>query len=402
VIAQLGPREQPAQPRDRPDPHIAELVGALVRRRGAPKTPLHGDFRLGQVLVAQRDAVIVDFEGEPARPLEERRAKTSPLRDLAGLLRSLDYAAAVATATEASKTATPAPTERRATLLERWRAEASDAFLSAHRAVAQEAPHPGVPAEGANRLLDLFLVGKAAYEVRYEAANLRPGSPSLRAAWLRSPTGRRVVETEPGAELQAVGRTRDRRRFGSGIAWGSSCRAARRPVTRRADAPAARRCPFDLTAGGPRSTRPDPRPPREGARDGVGSALGRRRPARAAARSPGAGRCGMAGSGAACPRVGPPSSESVGPAGVPLRDRDAGAEAPWPGGREGAAECAGRAAGGRCRPGNPLTRRHVPAPDPWIAHGAGAYDARPCSPSARCTGSATTSSCWTSGPPRSA
>ncbi|GGG35795.1 alpha-amylase [Caldovatus sediminis] len=195
VIAQLGPAlELLAQPRDWPDPQTAELVGALVRRRGALeravrrlaqaapgalKTRVHGDFHLGQVLVAQGDAVIVDFEGEPARRLEERRAKTSPLRDLAGLLRSLDYAAAVATATEASGTATAAPTERRAALLERWRAEASDAFLSAYRAVAQEAPHPWVPAEGADRLLDLFLVEKAAYEVRYEAAN--------RPSWLPVP-----------------------------------------------------------------------------------------------------------------------------------------------------------------------------------------------------------------------
>ncbi len=152
---------------------IEEAVRDLAQAAPAAlKTRVHGDFHLGQVLVAQGDAVIVDFEGEPARPLEERRAKASPLRDVAGLLRSLDYAAAVASATEASGAATAAPTERRVALLERWRVEASDAFLAAYQAAAAEAPHPWIPAEGDRaRLLDLFLIEKAAYEIRYEAAN---------------------------------------------------------------------------------------------------------------------------------------------------------------------------------------------------------------------------------------
>ncbi|CAA9290592.1 MAG: GH13_16 / GH13_36 / GH13_4 / GH13_17 / GH 13 / GH13_23 / GH13_31 / GH13_40 / GH13_29 / GH13 _30 / GH13_35 / GH13_20 / GH13_2 / GH13_34 / GH13 _21 / GH13_18 / GH13_19 / GH13_1 / GH13_10 [uncultured Acetobacteraceae bacterium] len=151
------------------------LRGAVSRlaesAAGALKTRVHGDFHLGQVLVAQGDAVIVDFEGEPARSLDERRAKGSPLRDVAGLLRSFDYAASVAAANESSATATAAPSDRRIALLQRWQAEATDAFRRAYRAAAAEAPDKWVPAEGEEALLDLFLIEKAAYEVRYEAAN---------------------------------------------------------------------------------------------------------------------------------------------------------------------------------------------------------------------------------------
>lgn len=160
----------------------AELLGrrkelrAAVERLaqaadGALKTRIHGDFHLGQVLVAQGDAVIVDFEGEPARSLDERRAKGSPLRDVAGLLRSLDYAAHVAATTQS---ASAAPPERRKAMFRRWQHDAAGAFMGAYHAVHSQAEHPWVPAEAEAALLDLFLIEKAAYEIRYEAAN-RPG-----------------------------------------------------------------------------------------------------------------------------------------------------------------------------------------------------------------------------------
>ncbi len=136
---------------------------------GALQTRVHGDFHLGQVLVVQNDAYLIDFEGEPARTMEQRRAKSSPMRDVAGLLRSFDYAAATALPGRAA--VNPTAINRRAEILERFRLRSGAVFLESYRAVLAEAADKWVSDAGEAALLDLFLLEKAAYEIRYEAAN---------------------------------------------------------------------------------------------------------------------------------------------------------------------------------------------------------------------------------------
>ncbi|HTQ33069.1 MAG TPA: maltose alpha-D-glucosyltransferase [Stellaceae bacterium] len=140
------------------------------------KTRTHGDFHLGQVLVSSGDAYIIDFEGEPARPLEERRAKTSPLRDVAGLLRSFDYAIAAASG-RASDPAQAGPSKE--TVLYRFATSASEAFLAAYRGVHAASAQRWAEETSETALVDLFLLEKTAYEICYEAAN--------RPAWISIP-----------------------------------------------------------------------------------------------------------------------------------------------------------------------------------------------------------------------
>ncbi len=136
---------------------------------GSLQTRVHGDFHLGQVLVVQSDAYLIDFEGEPARTMEQRRAKQCAIRDVAGLLRSFDYAAAAALPGRVA--ATPTASSRRAEILERFRTGAEQAFLGAYRTVLEASPVKWVAPKAEAAMLDLFLLEKAAYEIRYEAAN---------------------------------------------------------------------------------------------------------------------------------------------------------------------------------------------------------------------------------------
>ncbi|SEM80515.1 maltose alpha-D-glucosyltransferase [Nitrosomonas marina] len=132
----------------------------------AVKTRYHGDFHLGQVLLTENDFVIIDFEGEPARPLETRRAKHSPLRDVAGMLRSFSYAGAVALIGCAS--VRPADRERLMPYVQEWELAARDAFLSGYREGIADCPAWPSADEDAGRLIELFILEKALYELRYE------------------------------------------------------------------------------------------------------------------------------------------------------------------------------------------------------------------------------------------
>jgi maltokinase len=137
----------------------------------------HGDLHLGQTLLGDDGWVVLDFEGEPARPLLERRRKRSPLRDVAGMLRSFAYAASAA---EIQRGA-PAP--------EGWEDEARTAFLAGYHETVDATLLP--PGEAATaQLLSIFELEKAVYELRYELAN--------RPDWVRIPVAgiRRLLDAD--------------------------------------------------------------------------------------------------------------------------------------------------------------------------------------------------------------
>ena len=141
------------------------LPAADLRKPGGgalKKTRHHGDYHLGQVLVAQDDAVIVDFEGEPLRPLAERRAKHCALRDVAGMLRSFHYAAAIAGVSD-----------------DGWVDAATERYLRGYFRRAQSSCGCPPGRDAALRLVRFFSLEKALYEVRYELAN--------RPAWVAIP-----------------------------------------------------------------------------------------------------------------------------------------------------------------------------------------------------------------------
>ena len=151
------------------------------------KTRIHGDYHLGQVLVSKDDVIIIDFEGEPRRTLAERREKSAPLRDAAGMLRSLDYAASAAVDRFATRKGEPP--DRVMAVATAWRNRASRDFLSAYVEAVRGVPIYPADRQAAESLLDLFLLQKGFYEIAYEAAN--------RPHWLSIPL-RNVIDLLTG------------------------------------------------------------------------------------------------------------------------------------------------------------------------------------------------------------
>jgi maltose alpha-D-glucosyltransferase/alpha-amylase len=131
----------------------------------------HGDYHLGQVLVNEGDVIIIDFEGEPARPIAERRARCSPLRDVAGMLRSFSYAAL--TGLNAATQARPEDLERLAPWADVWETWVGATFLRAYLAATRGAAFLPSRDDDFDALLQVFLIDKALYELAYEL-NSRP------------------------------------------------------------------------------------------------------------------------------------------------------------------------------------------------------------------------------------
>jgi maltose alpha-D-glucosyltransferase/alpha-amylase len=159
-----------------------QLLTKLSALIGEPVTfgsriRIHGDYHLGQLLRTSDDFLIVDFEGEPARSLEERRRKQSPLRDVAGMLRSFSYAAQSALAShKAHHAVTPSSLDSWATA---WQSAVAGAFLKAYHEAIAAKPDLLPKQPQMQTMLDALLLEKALYELQYELNN--------RPAWLHIP-----------------------------------------------------------------------------------------------------------------------------------------------------------------------------------------------------------------------
>jgi maltose alpha-D-glucosyltransferase/alpha-amylase len=183
IRGQVAAARAAVAPRVLPDAaHAIEGLAGLV---GRMKLRHHGDFHLGQTLrVEGDDFLLIDFEGEPLRPLEERRRKHTPLRDVAGMLRSVHYAVASA------GIASPEPAGA-------WEADMRRAFLAGYGDAARGAPFLPARDDDFTRAVAVLELEKAAYEIVYEANN--------RPQWIDIPVRGFVRATSSPAPRRAAG-----------------------------------------------------------------------------------------------------------------------------------------------------------------------------------------------------
>ncbi len=155
----------------------SELLGRIrslaERKIDAELIRCHGDFHLGQLLFTGKDFIILDFEGEPARPIGERRLKRSPMRDVAGMVRSFDYAAHAALRTSEIG-AMPIRPEDQAALepwARYWSTWVTATYLKSYLATVGERPFLPASTQDRATMLDAYLLEKAVYEIAYELNN---------------------------------------------------------------------------------------------------------------------------------------------------------------------------------------------------------------------------------------
>jgi maltose alpha-D-glucosyltransferase/alpha-amylase len=159
---------------------ITERFQSIRKHKiSAARIRCHGDYHLGQVLYTGKDFVIIDFEGEPARPLSERRIKRSPLRDVAGMIRSFDYATHSALLRQAPLTLRPEDLPVLKHWGRFWYSWVSSAFLGSYLDVIGQARLVPDEPEQLRFLLEVHLLEKAIYEIGYELNN--------RPEWLKVP-----------------------------------------------------------------------------------------------------------------------------------------------------------------------------------------------------------------------
>lgn len=199
-------QEQAEQVLDQ-EPALLDRLGIFAQTPlSAMRIRCHGDYHLGQVLYTGSDFVIIDFEGEPARPLAERRTKSLPMVDLAGMIRSFHYAAHMALRTVQSHALDAPASSDVVPWVEQWYRAARTAFLKGYRSSTGAAKILPQSHQEFNLLLDVHILDKAFYELTYELNN-RPDWVGLPLTGLLQPsdTSPDMDETDGAGTVKQAG-----------------------------------------------------------------------------------------------------------------------------------------------------------------------------------------------------